>query len=160
MATQVMQDILLLRQMLRRPIAQDMAQIALTVPQMQTLSVLVQSDGLTMKELSERLRLAHSTVSGIIDRLERQHLVQRTIDPADRRYIRIRVSEVVRDYVQRVFPTRRASPLEAALASASPDERALIAQGLQTLRRLVEAQDAADPAAAETEALEKLEHFL
>src|SRR5204863_128629 len=50
---------------------QDIASSGLTLPQIAVLRQLTVQDGLSLKELSERLGLAHSTVSGIVDRLER-----------------------------------------------------------------------------------------
>ena len=67
---------------LRRGQQRDIAAIGLTGPQVSLLQTLAISDGLTLKQLSERLGLAHSTVSGIVDRLERKAMVSRRPDAA------------------------------------------------------------------------------
>jgi len=84
------------------------------------------------------MALSHSTVSGIIDRLERRELVGREPDPDDRRYSRIRLSEEVRGYVRRMSPSRRSGPISKALGLASTEERGRILEGVGTLRRLLE----------------------
>src|SRR5262249_8628900 len=43
------------------------------------------ADGLTQVELSRRLIMHRSNVTGLVDRLEARHLVQRKDAPADRR---------------------------------------------------------------------------
>jgi DNA-binding MarR family transcriptional regulator len=83
--------------------------------------------------------LSHSTVSGIIDRLQRKGFVRRTPDSKDRRYSRIFLSEEVKDYVREEVPSRRLGPILRALDLASAGEREQILAGVVTLRRLLEA---------------------
>jgi MarR family transcriptional regulator, organic hydroperoxide resistance regulator len=127
-----------LYRILRRPFDPDIAGSGLTAPQMNALEELTREDGLSLQELSRRMSLSHSTVSGIIDRLERRELVGREPDPDDRRYSRIRLSEEVREYVRRMSPSRRLGPIPKALELASAEERARIVGGVVTLRRLLE----------------------
>ena len=120
--------------------------VPLTPPQVHALQVLVDEVrasgvGLSLSELSRRMGLAHSTVSGIVTRLERRDLLRRAPDPDDGRFVRIELTEPVREWVQRELPATRHRPLAAALAKASDDERAAILEGLATLERLL-----ADPA--------------
>jgi DNA-binding MarR family transcriptional regulator len=49
--------------------------------------------------------LAHSTVSGIVDRLEHKKLVHRQLDLQDRRYIRICLNQAVREYMTYQSPS-------------------------------------------------------
>src|SRR5260221_2189986 len=62
-----------------------MRESGLTMPQVSTLGVLFDRGPLSLKDLSRELGLSHSTVSGIVDRLERRGLARRAVDPADRR---------------------------------------------------------------------------
>ena len=70
----------------------------LTRAQWWTLANLYYHDGLTQRDLAERLEIGAVTVSGLIDRLEAQGWVERRDDPADRR-------------VKRVWLTRRAEDI-------------------------------------------------
>jgi len=124
--------------LLRRPFDPDIAASGLTVPQMNALEELTREDGLSLKALSARMALSHSTVSGIVDRLGRRGLVQRTPDERDRRYSRIFLSEEVREYVRRMRPSRRFGPIPRALELADAEERRQILEGVRTLRRLLE----------------------
>jgi DNA-binding MarR family transcriptional regulator len=127
-----------LYRLLRRPFEPDIAESGFTAPQMNTLEELTRQDGLSLKELSARMALSHSTVSGIIDRLERRGSVERKRDPEDRRYSRIFLSEEVREYVRHMSPSRSLGPIPKALELASAEERAQILGGIGTLRHLLD----------------------
>lgn len=133
---------------LRRPFDGDTARSGLTVPQVMTLEELAQEDGLSLKELSQRLALSHSTVSGIVDRLEKRGLVHRAVDQRDRRVSRILLSEGVRAYISDTVPAQRLGPLLEALQEASPEAQQTVLAGLRTLKALLAAPSAepVDPA--------------
>lgn len=122
-----------------RSFDREIAESGLTMPQVGAIEELTREDGLSLKELSNRMGLSHSTVSGIIDRLERKGLVGRRPDPDDRRYSRIFLSEEVKGYVRDVVPTRTLGPILKALELAGAEERARILASIVTLRRLLEA---------------------
>ena len=63
-----------------------------TAPQSMTISQLHSTPYITLKELSEKLSLSKSTVSGIIDRLENQGIVIREIPKDNRRTVRLSLS--------------------------------------------------------------------
>jgi DNA-binding MarR family transcriptional regulator len=123
---------------LKRPIAEAIAESGLTAPQVGLLRELVAGGGLSLKELSARLGLAHSTVSGIVDRLERRGLVRREPDARDRRSTRIVPSEEVRTYVTSAAALHRPESLVASLRRASTEDRSRIMEGLTALRRVLE----------------------
>jgi MarR family transcriptional regulator, organic hydroperoxide resistance regulator len=115
---EIEQHLRLIRRETHRVIEDDQRRTPLTPPQTQAMIALIQAnrpDGLTLKDLSERLRLTHSTVSGIVDRLERQGLVRRQVNPADRRSTRIEVTDSVKAYIQQQLPAHLHGPLLDAL---------------------------------------------
>jgi DNA-binding MarR family transcriptional regulator len=61
----------------------------ITAAQLQLLKLLEKQGDLTHSELSARLYLRGSTVSGIIDRLEKRELVRRKRSRVDRRLVRV-----------------------------------------------------------------------
>ena len=127
-----------MRQIINRPIEALIESGGLTGPQQSTMQVLVESDGLSLKDLSKEMGLAHSTVSGIVDRLEKQGLVKRQTDEADRRLAKLVVTDQVRKFLRETLPTREMRPLAGALRAATPAERELVLRGVSTLRRLLE----------------------
>jgi DNA-binding MarR family transcriptional regulator len=123
-----------IRRELRKPLATEIARGELTAPQ-RSMQILVGVDGLSLKELSRRAELAHSTVSGIVDRLEKRGLVARRPDSKDGRFSRIVVTDPVRNFVRHRLPELTRQPLIAALRRAKPRERTKIFVGLRALRR-------------------------
>jgi DNA-binding MarR family transcriptional regulator len=102
------------------------------------MQAVVLAGGLSLKEASRQVGLAHSTVSGIVDRLERQGLVERQTAKKDHRVKLIVASKVVRDYVRDTLPTLVVHPLVEALKRAKPAERRTVLEGLRILRRVLE----------------------
>ncbi len=60
-----------------------------TVAQSFILFSLLENDGLSVKKLAELLEIDSSAITGLVDRLEKEQLVRRTVNPADRRAFRI-----------------------------------------------------------------------
>jgi DNA-binding MarR family transcriptional regulator len=137
LAREIESHLAAVRQILRQPVEAEFARGNLTGPQRSVMQALAHADGLSLKQLSHTVGLAHSTVSGIVDRLEKRGLAERRPDPADRRATIIVVSKMVRDYVRDTLPGVTLHPVVAALRRAKPAERAVIIEGLRTLRRVV-----------------------
>ncbi len=69
------------------------SQFGLTGPQLTVIKLLETFENLSLSSLSERIRAQNSTVTGIIDRMEREGLVRRDRSTADRRVVHISLSE-------------------------------------------------------------------
>ena len=116
--------------------------VPLTPPQVLALQILVDElrdsgAGLSLSELSTRMGLAHSTASGIVTRLERRGLLQRTARADDRRFVNIELTQPVKEWLEHDLPASRLRPLAAALSKATEQERITILGGLATLQRLL-----------------------
>lgn len=68
-------------------------QVDLTGPQLTVLKMLEGLGDLSLSELSERIRAQNSTVTGIIDRMERESLVVRMRSTEDRRVVKIKLTD-------------------------------------------------------------------
>jgi DNA-binding MarR family transcriptional regulator len=99
--------------------------VPLTPPQLLAIEQVVDEQrstghGLSLSELSSRMGLTHSTVSGIVDRLERRGLLSRTQRAEDRRFIEIQVTAPVEQWLSENLPESRAQPILDVLIGASP----------------------------------------
>src|SRR5579872_4091151 len=83
MAEEIDRDLRAIRQILRRPVEAEIARGGLTGPQQSAMSVLVKSQGLSLKALSKELGLAHSTFWGMVDGLVKQGLGERKTDKSE-----------------------------------------------------------------------------
>ena len=137
-AEDIDRDLRAIRAKIRRPLEAKIARGNLTGPQQSAMHALVHSDAMSLKELSAHLGLAHSTVSGIIDRLEERGIVERQTNNADKRTSRIVVTHVVREFVHDALPRLSIHPLVAALTRADAAQRRAIVTGLKTLRQVLE----------------------
>jgi DNA-binding MarR family transcriptional regulator len=81
---------LMRRRSLRDPIAATCAELELSSPQVHALLALGHEGPLTRGELARRAAVTEKTTTGLVDRLERDGLVQRLRDEADRRVVRVR----------------------------------------------------------------------
>jgi DNA-binding MarR family transcriptional regulator len=138
LAQEVDQHLSFIRQRLREPLETEFARGGLTGPQRMVMQALVQSEGLSLKQLSRQVSLAHSTVSGIVDRLQARGMVVRQKDESDGRATVIAPSSEVRDFLANRMPELAMSPLTEALGDATDSEKATVLRGLKKLRALVE----------------------
>jgi len=77
---------------LRDPVAASCTDLSLTPPQIHALLWLGEDGPLTMGELARRVAVTEKTVTGIVDRLERDGHLLRERDPVDRRVVRTRLT--------------------------------------------------------------------
>ncbi|BDZ39515.1 MarR family winged helix-turn-helix transcriptional regulator [Microbacterium suwonense] len=117
---------------------EPMLSLRLTMQQLKVLMILVaHPDGSTMQAVSKTVGVSLATMSGIVDRLEAQHMVERSLDPNDQRVRRVTATPLGLQTVQRLMAARpelSSSPLGLL---AIDDLRALT-QGVRALLRAVQ----------------------
>lgn len=138
LAQRLERDLSVIRRALRKQLEAEVARGELTVPQAATMRVVVHDPGISLKDLSRQVSLAHSTVSGIIDRLQKRGLIERRPDPVDGRISRIYPAAPVVEFVRDRLPLLTSGPLEGALLRATQQERSEIVRALHRLRELLE----------------------
>lgn len=108
-----------------RDILQD---FDITPPQFDALLILKNNKGnsLTIGELGERMYLACSTATDLIDRMERNGLVERARDANDRRVIRLHVLEKGYQMVEAVLTARKRYLSEALVDVPQADIESMI----------------------------------
>jgi DNA-binding MarR family transcriptional regulator len=137
LAQQTERQLNIIQRSMRQRLQAEFARGNLTGPQRLVMSVLVRTQGISLKQLSEAVSLAHSTVSGIVDRLEKQGLIERQTHPTDRRITLLVASPPVREFMETRMPELALHPLLEALRHASPTELRAITKGLDTLIQLL-----------------------
>ena len=112
--------------------SERLAEFGVTPGQYGILNCLWSQGSATPKEIAQTLRLENSTVSGMLDKLQKRGLVTRVLDPNDRRSIRVEASEAgkaIREDVLRTVDELN----QAVLAPFTAQQRQ---QLLELLRRL------------------------
>ena len=131
-------DLAAIRRAMRQPLEAEVAGSELTVPQKAVMQAVVRQPGMILRDLSGAVSLAHSTVSGIVDRLEGRGLIERRPDEKDGRTARIYPAQQASEFMSKRMPEMAQGPLQAALEKASKDERQEIGEALERLRKLLE----------------------
>src|SRR4051812_39751204 len=105
-----------------RRLTKELARRAdLTGPQLTVVKMLEQIGDLSLSELSERIRAQNSTVTGIIDRMERENLVTRERSKEDRRVVYIRLTTKGRE-LSRGIPVEPMEIFRRSLETLSGQE--------------------------------------
>ncbi len=111
---QIVEAILYLYTESRRLTKGMAARYGLTGPQLTVVKMLESLGDMSLSELSDRIHAQNSTVTGIIDRMEREGLVARARSAKDRRMVIIQLTDKGR-LLARDVPLRPAEILRAAL---------------------------------------------
>ncbi|MGE6259599.1 MarR family winged helix-turn-helix transcriptional regulator [Heyndrickxia sporothermodurans] len=93
----------------------------ITPPQFVALQWLFEEGDMTIGELSNKMYLAFSTTTDLIDRMEKNELVMRVKDPHDRRVVRIHLLEKGEKMIDEVIQKRQGY-LQEILTNFSTDE--------------------------------------
>lgn len=116
-------DLHKLTKLLHMLTSQELSKLGITRPQAFVIGEILEGPK-TIGQISKAVDLSYSTVSGIIDRLEKNGYVERTRDQADRRVVWIEKTDKVkevgnqikimqRQYYQEVLSTVSEEELEA-----------------------------------------------
>ncbi len=95
----------------------------ITSPQFTALQWLIEEGDLTIGALSRKTGLAFSTTTDLVDRMEKNELVERVRDDNDRRVVRIHVLEKGETVIHAVLWERR-KYLGEVLEQFSPEQTA------------------------------------
>jgi DNA-binding MarR family transcriptional regulator len=82
---------------------QDISRIHDLTPQQAVLMFSLLDGPVGMAELSDRLHVEKSTLTGLVDRAERRCMVLRTPDPADRRALRVSLTAKGREVASEFY---------------------------------------------------------
>ncbi len=122
-----------------RRITKELARRAeLTGPQLTVIKMLETVGDLSLSDLSDRIRAQNSTVTGIIDRMEREGLVQRARSTEDRRVVHIRLTDKG-EALARDIPVEPMEIFRNALSGLSVTEVRELLKILTKLARRVQA---------------------
>jgi DNA-binding MarR family transcriptional regulator len=122
--------------LLRRLRTQDAAS-GLTGPRLSALSVIVFGGPVTLGELAAAEQVRPPTMTHLVRALERQRLVRRDPDPADRRVVRLHATARGRTLLVE-GRRRRVEKLAERLSELTPGELESLAGGADVLGRVVQ----------------------
>ncbi|MBI3945261.1 MAG: MarR family transcriptional regulator [Armatimonadetes bacterium] len=130
---EVLQELLRASRVVYRWLGARLEVMGLTPAQLEVLDAVRQSEGLPLSRLRDALCCVGSNVTALVDRMEREGLVERRRDGADRRVVRLFLGPAGREKLARLGDPRECCP--ETLAALSPAERRRL---VSLLRKLVE----------------------
>ncbi len=104
----------------------------LTMSQLKTIMILVDTAGLSGRDLAERLNIGPSAVTALVDRLVQRGYARREEDKSDRRISWTRPTEKATDLFERLHATHR-ERLGEVLQTLGPDQLTLVRTAITTL---------------------------
>lgn len=88
---------------LEKNLSQKMDEFGITVAQSFILFSLLEKEGCTLSEIGNRAQIDNSSLTTMVDKLEREGLVERKLYAQDRRVITLFLTEAGRKLAERVF---------------------------------------------------------
>lgn len=121
----------------KKQMVQQFKDVSLTGPQVMIIGVLSHSGQMKISDLSEKMGLSNSTVSGIIDRLEKQGFVERLRSEEDRRVVYVSLTPRARcSSIERFGGIEKS--FEDILRDASQEEIEIITKGFEVLEKIMD----------------------
>ncbi|MFV0434643.1 MAG: MarR family winged helix-turn-helix transcriptional regulator [Leucobacter sp.] len=118
-------------------IMEPVLSLRLTMQQLKVLTILVtEPGGSTIQALAKTVGVSLATMSGIVDRLESQDMVERTLDPQDQRVRRVTTSPLGLQTVQRLVAARPELS-KTPLGLLDIEDLRALTQGIRALLRVV-----------------------
>ncbi|MCX7749809.1 MAG: MarR family transcriptional regulator [Clostridia bacterium] len=111
--------------------------MGITMPQGMVIGMLSVHGEMKISELSKELGLSNSTVSGIIDRLEKQQVVERIRSQTDKRIVHVKLSP---HFAKRHhdFHKKAEENFAKLLEKGTPEEIQKIIEGLDALKKVLD----------------------
>jgi DNA-binding MarR family transcriptional regulator len=113
----------------------------ITLPQFDVLATLSVGEDITQQDLAQRLLVTKGNVCGVLDRMEKNHWVERRTDAHDRRSNRLFLTTKGRRLLAKVLPAHEALIARVVRPLLPSDSQQLY----QLLERLENALDALPP---------------
>ncbi|CAM3455669.1 MarR family winged helix-turn-helix transcriptional regulator [Cytobacillus oceanisediminis] len=111
-----------------------LSDFTITPPQFVALQWLFEEGDMTIGELSNKMYLACSTTTDLVDRMEKNNLVKRVKDPNDRRVVRIQLLEEGERIIEEVIKKRQ-EYLKEVLKDFSNEEVLYLKDNLMKLHQ-------------------------
>lgn len=117
---------------IRRKGREILSNFNITGPQFTALQILIYNGTMTIGDLSQKMDLACSTITDLVDRMEKSNLVVRKRDEKDRRVVKVEVLQKGHDILTQVMK-KRIEYLDGKLSGFDYDDKHNLNIGLEAL---------------------------
>ncbi|WAM31717.1 MarR family winged helix-turn-helix transcriptional regulator [Caldicellulosiruptor naganoensis] len=106
-------------------------------PHWMIMAMLDENGKMKVGDLSKKIGLSNSTVSGILDKLEEQGFIERIRSNEDRRVVWVQTTQKFKECLYEHFKEAE-KQFENLLSKATEDEIDKVLEGFETLKRILE----------------------
>lgn len=131
--TKILKDI---RTQMQRALIEEFKGMNVTASQGLLIKLLIKEESMKVSEISNAMGLSNSTVSGIIDRLEKKDVVVRERSRLDRRVVNIKLSEKISNKFKEKTETED-DFLDKMLGNATEEELQRVLDGFLILGEIM-----------------------
>ena len=118
-------------------------ELNMSTPQLKALLLISEEEAIRMRELARKLGGSFSNATVLVDRLVERGLVERMMEPQDRRVVLVRATEDGRLLIEQLVTSWR-SLTESLLKSLSAEDLETVRKALDILVGAAEARDTED----------------
>lgn len=122
---------------IKENVKEEFAEMNLTGSQGMVVGTLAHNGEMKISDISKKMGLSNSTVSGIIDRLEKQGFVERVRSEEDRRIVLVRITPEFKKKSKKHF-TAINKKIDIIMNEASREDIDKIIDGLNILKELID----------------------
>lgn len=135
-AIEVIKLIKEIKELFRKAIRAQFENMEITSSQWMILGIMMKNGRMKIGDLSKEVGLSNSTVTGIIDRLEKRNFVKRVRDSKDRRVIYIELTEKFEEKKEGLNMSVD-NTINEFLSSVSEKELKKVIDGLEILKNVL-----------------------
>jgi DNA-binding MarR family transcriptional regulator len=118
----------------------ELTDAKVSLPQIQALRYIWLHQNVLIGDLAEGLDISYPSATNMVNRLERQALVERVVNPADRREVQVQLTQRGTELTEQM-ETERINRLREVMEEMSPEERRSLLEGLRRFVTLAVGDD-------------------
>lgn len=129
----IRESIDLLQSYIMKSLQKHSEERGVTIPQARVIGEVFAHKKITIKHLSQNLKMTQSTVSDIVDRLTSKGFLVKTPNPKDKRSVEISLSNELSNGINENISEIANKSLVDVLSLLNPDEQKMVEKGMELL---------------------------
>ncbi|SLL33494.1 MarR family transcriptional regulator [Mycobacteroides abscessus subsp. abscessus] len=132
-ATYIWESIDFLNKFIMKSLQRHAEEHGLTAPQARVILEVFINKKISVKQLTQNLRMTQSTVSDIVERLTEKGILIKKPNPQDKRSVQIMLTEEMVKIIEETSPKPIQQIMGAVLDNLQPSEQAAVEEGMRLL---------------------------
>ncbi|REE87432.1 DNA-binding MarR family transcriptional regulator [Paenibacillus taihuensis] len=133
-----------LHRLMMKNLQRHAEQQGVTVPQTRVIAEVLMNESISIKQLTQNLRMTQSTVSDIVERLTARGILMKKTDPNDKRAVKISLTDPVRKEINNRTPEPLNQYVRDVLSQLQPNEQQIVEEGIRLFVTAVKEKAKAD----------------